>query len=297
MALFDNNSLQNYNSSYYKWTMIKKGKKEEFLIKIFSLNTFGLPFLSPQIQERYEAISDFLEKSEVDIINFQEVFMWRNLKTLIKNLPSYPYISFKKSLFGPKRGLVTFSKYKIKSNNFIPFPRSLSGLRYLATAPSIFFTNGFIISHFNSLPLIVINTHISPNLSGDWSKKDDLYLTQKNELKKLSTFIKKLSLQKNPVVLTGDFNIPKKSVLYKYFISTANVKDLFFSNTEPSYHQEFLPSNRKAECVDYVFYYGNIKEIKRKHLLKEKCFLSNGKKSYLSDHIGLFADLGIKNNL
>ena len=88
---------------------------------IASLNTLGIPFLSPYPVDRYIAFCQAFERLRVDIINLQEVHTYNLFHLLKKNLPSYPYVAYERALPGPKGGLVTLSRYPLEKVQFTPF--------------------------------------------------------------------------------------------------------------------------------------------------------------------------------
>jgi len=273
---------------------------KESSIGIVNLNTFGFPLLNFSIKERYKKLAMFLEKEnrQINIINFQEVFTYFTLQILKKELTSYPYIIYKKSFFGPKGGLVCFSKYPIEEFRFIPFPKKIFSLNSPHLLPFLFNNNGFLVLYLSIIPLVIINTHITSNLKGDWSKQDDLYQQQKNELKTITTFITDFARKKIPVVFSGDFNIPADSNLYKEFVKNLYIKDIFSPIRKATFHQEFLPPKREAQCVDYIFLIcsgKNVQLVKRDYLFNEKVHFSNGQMGYLSDHVGLYTKVTFKN--
>src|SRR5947209_18172182 len=89
---------------------------------IASLNTLGIPFLSPYPVDRYIALCQAFERFRVDIINLQEVHTYNLFHLLKKNLPSYPYVAYEPALPGLQGGLVTLSRYPLVKIYFTPFP-------------------------------------------------------------------------------------------------------------------------------------------------------------------------------
>src|SRR5207248_1466022 len=88
---------------------------------IASLNTLGIPFLSPYPLDRYIALCQAFERLRVDIINLQEVHTYNLFHLLKKNLPSYPYVAYERALPGPQGGLVTLSRHPLEKVQFTPF--------------------------------------------------------------------------------------------------------------------------------------------------------------------------------
>ena len=67
-----------------------------FHFSLATLNTLGVPFLSPSPKERYKVLAQEFEKLAVDVINLQEVHTYGLLKVLKKGLPSYPYAVYER---------------------------------------------------------------------------------------------------------------------------------------------------------------------------------------------------------
>src|SRR5207237_9759107 len=96
------------------------------------------------------------------------------------------------------------------------------------------------------------------------------------------------------VVGSVDFNIPKSSDLYTHFLDISHARYIFAADDTPTFHAEFLPSWKKALRIDYIFLYPEeaAMTIHASSLLfQNKVTLRNGKTAYLSDHLGLMAEL------
>ena len=266
---------------------------KNFTFSIATLNTLGIPFLSPYPVDRYIAFCQAFERLGTDVIHLQEVHTYNFLRVLKKNLPSYPYVAYERALSGAKGGLVTLSQYPLEKVQFTTFthPKQMKwGLLY-----AIGLTHkGALIAKMQGIPLLLCNTHLIANDKGDWSRKNKLYQTHEKQLEELSNLIAQVAQKENYVVVSGDFNIPKCSDLYTYFLEIAHTKDIFEADDTPTFHAEFLPSGRKAYRIDYIFLYPEEASsiIHTSSLLfQDKVTLRNGKTAYLSDHLGLMAEL------
>jgi len=82
-------ALLNRNASLLATRLLMTaGKSSTF--SIASLNTLGIPLLSPYPVDRYIALCQAFERLRIDIINLQEVHTYNLFHLLKKNLPSYP---------------------------------------------------------------------------------------------------------------------------------------------------------------------------------------------------------------
>src|SRR5947209_231342 len=266
-----------------------------FTFSIASLNTLGVPFLSPYPVDRYIALCQAFERLRADIINLQEVHTYNLFHLLKKNLPSYPYVAYERTLLGPRGGLVTLSRYPLEKVQFTPFTHPKPMIQRLLYANPITH-KGSLMAKIQGKALLIYNTHLIPNRKGNWSRENKMYQTHEKQLEELSNLIAQAAYKENYVVVSGDFNIPKSSDLYTHFLDISHARDIFAADDTPTFHAEFLLPGKKALRIDYIFLYPEEASmiIRTSSLLFEnKVTLRNGKAAYLSDHIGLMAELEI----
>jgi len=275
----------------YTVDVIKERKRQ---VSIGTLNTNGVPFLSFKPAERYTRLSEEIESMQLDIINLQEVHTYRLMRILRANLPSYPYISYERSLWGAKGGLVTFSKLPLEKVSYTSFSNQLTApisLRRTGLGDK-----GVLASYLRDLPVAILNTHLTANIYGDWSQESSVTRRQETQIEELSLAVEDAALDRDTVIVVGDFNIPKGTEQYRRFIYRSSASDVFKDEVYPTYHQEYLPPGRESQCIDYIFVFsnkGNVEVDQTSLVFQEPVELSSGKLSYLSDHIGLSAILGI----
>src|SRR5438270_5052991 len=261
---------------------------------IASLNTLGIPLLPPNPLDRYIALCQAFERLRVDIINLQEVHTYNLFHLLKKNLPSYPYVAYERALPGPQGGLVTLSRYPLEKVQFTPFTYPKQMKHALLYASKLIHKKGVLVAKIQGKALLICNTHLIPNRQGNWSRENKLYQPHEKQLEELSNLIAQAAHQENYVVVSGDFNIPKSSDLYTHFLNISHAKDIFAADDTPTFHAEFLPPGKKALRIDYIFLYPEeaAMTIHASSLLfQNKVTLRNGKTAYLSDHLGLMAEL------
>jgi sphingomyelin phosphodiesterase 2 len=234
-------------------------------LSILSFNISLAPFL----WRPYSRIAAFSKEAVVtnaDVINLQEVHTYDTLWLLRKRLRHLPYLAFKPGLFGPKAGLVTFSKRPIELVSF----NALSSHK------------GVLISRLESR-VTINNVHLLANTDGDWSPGNRFYALQKEQLAQLNNI---LTEQTGDVVLTGDFNVARTSDLYDEFVKSGGWIDTAGSDTAPTFHKEFLPKGREPQRIDYVFVKGSLGPGESLRVFTEPI---EGR--YLSNHIGLSVKL------
>jgi len=102
---------------------------------------------------------------------------------------------------------------------------------------------------------VIFNTHLSANGAGDWSRGSRLYSVHEAQLDQLSKMIGDVTGKEGIGVVSGDFNIPKCSELYRRFLDLSQAKDAFGQDDTPTFHTDFLPIRKQAHRIDYIFTY------------------------------------------
>ncbi len=258
-------------------------------ITLATLNTLGNPFQVDNLVLRYAAIASFFEKSDVDVLHFQEVFSFPHLFILRRKLKSYRYCIYKKSYLGPKGGLVTFSRVPIEVKKY----KSFSKKRIAPIKKSVLeflFTKGMLIAKVRNSNLYLMNAHLSAVYTGDWSDNTMFKGRLSSEISEFNQELSLLSVDQNVTLISGDFNTAKASNFYDQLKKSPLLYDSFEKSSKPTYHPEYLPKGRTNNCIDYIFIYGNKKNyfvLDRERILEEKLPLSTTLKNYATDHIGL----------
>jgi len=249
---------------------------------------------------RHKAICKLFENSNVDVINFQEVFTYRNLRLLKNNLPSYKYVLFVPYAFGPRGALVTFSKIPLGKVGYASYFSSAmeadrSNLPKLSLLRSTL--KGMMVLQAKSLPLTIINTHLLYNVDLDWSPSSRSNSIQKAQLGKLEETTKaqyKLN-PRNNVVVAGDLNVETGSELIKGFLDASSLYDFFEDDDKPSFHNEYVPSPKFRHRIDYLLT-NNQKSASAsgtRRIFTEKVKLANDQTVYLTDHQGLVVTMSL----
>lgn len=247
---------------------------------------------------RHKEICKWFEKSDVDIINFQEVFTYQNLQLLRKCLPSYHCVSYKPFLFGPKGALVTFSRFPLVSGGYTSFASSITKVNR-AQLPKISLLRsalkGMYVVQVEGMPLTIINTHLLYNADGDWSVHNRFHNIQKSQLDCLSGKVKSLTslYPENRIVVSGDFNI-EVGELTKRFLRKNRLYDVFEGDTAPSFHNEFLADIKTKFRIDYLLISDNsMSVLGQQRIFTGRSQLGTRGNVYLTDHQGLKARLSL----
>ncbi len=262
-------------------------------VSVTTLNTFGGVINPSGLNSRYAAIARYFIKSEVDVINFQEVFTYYHLHLLLKSLKKrYPYHAFQNSYLGPKGGLVTFSKLPCKGR-YISYKRNFIPTT-IKSSIELLTQRGALVTKVKNLNFTILNTHMTAVLNGDWSRKSKYYNELSSEIKQFHKIVENAHKNGNVLLASGDFNIAKASQLYKELISYHSLVYPFKNSGVPTKHSSFPQTALKTNCVDYIFVFSNAKLYsieKKKYVFTRKMALEHNKTGYVSDHIGLYVQI------
>lgn len=269
------------------WHMVRRGMIQKVPLSVISFNTCGAPLLSKKIKERYTRLATILNSSQSDILSLQEVHTYKHLRILKRMLTAYPYVMYKKYLYGPRGGLVMFSKLPIENCEYSNFQKRGSLLNRSAVAKLT--RNGVLLAKLSGFPIYILNTHLTPNTDLDWSMTNRMSPFTYSQLMHIAEMTDALVSMNNEVIITGDFNTPKGSELYEAFMDSSQVEDVFADFDTSTKIPEMSLTGKDLERIDYIFLtQGNARaDISSKDHLFEQKQPVDGEMAYLSDHIGL----------
>lgn len=255
----------------------------------FSFDTLRGFLQSTNILQRINKMGELLEKEQADIIMLQEVHTYLVLNLLKTKLTSYPHIAYRNYIYGPRGGLVIFSKHPLEHIGYINYKTRGSLLNKSFVAHVI--QNGILTCKIKDKACVILNTYITPNMDYDYSKTNRFSRYIETQLRQLAATCKNFASQGNAVFIGGDFNTDKNSYLYKTFIESSKALDIFSHYDLPTKHQNYYPEHVKVARIDHMFVLSKTKPVitATKHLFTKKIQLGNGNVSYLSDHIALKA--------
>ncbi|MFI5731830.1 endonuclease/exonuclease/phosphatase family protein [Kribbella sp. NPDC051587] len=257
-------------------------------LTVASLNTRGMPLRGSRLGERYAAIGAVFEASDVDVVNFQEVLTYYHFRQLVRGMPSYRFVSFRRSVAGPAGGLVTLSRTAIARTTYVHFPlpaaADVVGLPRSSRLQARL--KGVLVTHLAGVA--VLDTHLLANFDGDWSETNRYYRLQHQQLTTLAHAVAALD---KPAVITGDFNIASNSPLFRTFIQETGLLNTFGDNCQPTFHEAYLRPRRPAHCIDFLLLSAPSITVKTTQLTFTTPLPMPGGPDYLSDHLGLQATL------
>ncbi|GGQ10060.1 endonuclease/exonuclease/phosphatase family metal-dependent hydrolase [Actinomadura coerulea] len=238
-----------------------------------------------EARARMGVLAETIERSDYDVVCLQEVISWRVLRLLRRAAISYPHVSYVPMFPLVRGGLVTFSRHPVTRSHFRAYiPARPARPEWLLGKGALFTRVRLPGGH-----LTVVNTHLSANLDMDWSPSNVYTRVEKAELRRLAAAVNRIP-KAEPMVVMGDFNVPRDSPDLADFISDTGLRDAFGGDTEPTFRPEYA----EIGAIDQLLVRPGI-EAKTRLVFKEKVRLPGGRSTVLSDHYGIEADLTGRN--
>ena len=265
-------------------------------MSVFNFDSLHGLIISWNIKKRQEKIAQILLEKNADIIALQEIHTYFVLSLLKKRL-NYPHVAYKKFVYGPRGGLVVFSKHPFVAVDYINFKRRGSLLNSSFIARVI--RNGILVCKMEDYPLTILNTHATPNLDHDDSESNRFVKYIESQLEQIAKLSNMITEKGQKILIAGDFNVAKDSFAYKKFLQISGLKDVFAKYDTPTQHQEYLPKNKIVKRIDYIFTGGSQKDarvVSVAQVFTDKYHLTDDLTQYLSDHVGLHAKLKFGSN-
>lgn len=238
------------------------------------------------VRPRLRALGRILEASRYDVVCLQEVLHRGSARLLRRHTPGYgARVASGFPLL--KGGLMVLSRWPVARRDFTRYPRT-GPLR-----TELLMRKGAQVSVVSTPggDLAVVNTHLSANRDGDWSPGNRYTRIAAAELERLAGLVAAID-PALPVVVAGDFNVPRDSPTFTRFLDAAGLDDLLAGDTRPTYR----PTARfpAPPALDQVLVRSTSdrKVTGRARLvLQDAVRLAGGREVYLSDHYGIEADL------
>lgn len=249
-------------------------------VRVLTFNTL----FRGRSRARLGALAQLMEQSDYDVVCLQEVISPRNLAHLQRSAKSFPQTAHASTFPVVRGGLITLSRWPITRRHFQPFtPTRPARLEWLLRKGALF-TRVQLPSGF----LTVVNTHLSANMDMHWAPSNLYTKAEESELRELAALIGRID-PAEPMVVMGDFNVPRDYPLFKDFASTTGLQDALTGDTEPTYRPEYAD----LKPIDQILTRPGIEAAPRL-VFKEKIRLPNGRTTALSDHYGIEATLTIR---
>lgn len=254
---------------------------------LLTLNCFGLWL--PNTRRRLLALAKELEQSPYQVVCLQEIQLHKYQRLLVESCPGYPYAIYEPYVHCPKGGLLTLSRIPIVSASFEPYAER--GLWYTPMLLDRLFFKGMLVTRltWNSIPIVIINTHLLANFAGDWERRGMYARVEEKQLGQLAGRARSQPAD-SIVIVVGDFNIPRGGGLYRDFLAQSGLTDLLAGDTRPTLRLPVRASSRFSFAIDYVLV--RMPKVQSLKVDCDLCFsdkywIDNQHQGYLSDHYGI----------
>jgi endonuclease/exonuclease/phosphatase family metal-dependent hydrolase len=187
---------------------------------------------------------------------------------------------------------VTLSRWPVEHIDFVPFQARGPWLFTPAIADRLL-RKGVLVAQIDvrGAPVIVVNTHLLANYRGDWTPGRRYVAAQRAQLRQLAEVVNGLD-QRLPVVVAGDFNVPRGSWLYDEFLAATGLHDPLAGDARPTYRPAWPIPARYALPFDLLLVrppVGGAAAATARLVFQQKIRLVDGRNDYLSDHFGVEA--------
>jgi endonuclease/exonuclease/phosphatase family metal-dependent hydrolase len=218
---------------------------------LLSLNSFGVPFYLSS--SRIKRLAAELNRLAPTVMCLQEIQQNAYLPLLERSLASYPHLAYFHNRYAPKGGLFTASACPIISSIFHPF--SNRGKRFSVGFADWALNKGVLIVELEieGRRVVVMNTHLQANYAGNWLPENPQALIQLDQVKVLAELTQ--SQRKDALVfLCGDFNFPRQTRMYDWFVAHSGMIDPLALDPRPTYQPFPLVPTRWKIALDYFFF-------------------------------------------
>ncbi|MEU6070778.1 endonuclease/exonuclease/phosphatase family protein [Streptomyces sp. NPDC047082] len=261
---------------------------------VASLNVCcGLANSLPPVRERAVEFCRRLERADVDIVNFQEVWTPGLLAFLRTQLPSFRFVARKVGALGqPAGGLASFSRLPLRSVQYVSFrgTRPKGGSPFFrAVMAAGACLQGLLVFEVPAFRTVMGNVHLTANRDGQWSAGNRYEALQMQQVRRVHEVLDHSRRMDTALVIAcGDFNLPSECGLYGAVVDGGVWQDPFAAENVPTFHADLLPAGARAHRVDYLLVDGD----PDRHpvtgidlLFNEPVALPSGRTAYLSDHV------------
>jgi endonuclease/exonuclease/phosphatase family metal-dependent hydrolase len=253
---------------------------------LLTLNCYGVP--APGTSRRLSLLATILNHEDLSAVCLQEVQANTYCKQLVRACTSYPVNAYEPFVHAPKGGLLNLSKHPMQQSEFVLYDER--GLWYSPALADWILHKGVLISRLNTgdFPVVIMNTHLTANYMGDWSRRNPYAKHEHNQLQQLAHLVQ-LQPSDSLVLVCGDFNIPRGSWLYESFLEASGLSDPLSGSTQPTLRPRPALPARYTMPIDFAF-------VRRPHQCELKIesrlrfqeqIKHEGRRSYLSDHCGV----------
>ena len=233
---------------------------------------------------RLRALAALLADSAYDVVCLQELWMPQNFGLLRKlTRDAFPYAASGVRLPRVAGGLLTFSRIPMIGHRYHVLAAPEKWRRDLLMRRGVLVTRFAVDGEF----FTVANTHLSANRQTDWSKAAPFTRVQQAELDRLAQAVRRID-SGEPVIVVGDFNVPRDSWLLEGFQAASGLRDAFDGDAATTFRP--VPGWDGAALDQVLVSPGLTAEAEL--VFQDKVRMRDGKERYLSDHYGVAATIG-----
>ena len=228
-------------------------------LRVLTLNTWGLLYISKDLEERMSAIADELAKGRYHLVHLQEVWSHRHFQLIEQRVKSVlPYAHyFHSGLIGS--GCATFSHYPIIDTFFHKFSHNgyfwdvLHGDWYGGKGVGV-----AVIQHPDST-IHSFNTHLHADYPGGLSS--GLAECRMLQIYQLVQCLRHTTRPGDRIILTGDMNHTSDSLGMEAFCTLSGLKDTYVTaDTKPeecftlnTNTNKYVPEGEVTSRIDFIF--------------------------------------------
>uniref|UniRef100_A0A3Q2PS60 Sphingomyelin phosphodiesterase 2 n=1 Tax=Fundulus heteroclitus TaxID=8078 RepID=A0A3Q2PS60_FUNHE len=277
-------------------------------VRVFSLNCWGIRYLSKHCSQRYQMIGQMLCKEQHDIVLLQEVWSEKDFLYLKTKLAStHPHSHyFKSGVIGS--GLAILSKHRIHDTFLYRY--SLNGYPYMAHHGDWFGGKavGMAVLNLAGLTANVYVTH----LHAEYSREKDSYLSHRVvQAWELQQFIRHTSTGADVVIVGGDLNMHPQDLGCRLLMSYTGLRDSYVETAKfdgcengmtliadnPFINKNELIPFEKGIRIDYILFKGSSKASVNCDFMSTTKGSVPGHALPYSDHEALTAELRLESHI
>jgi endonuclease/exonuclease/phosphatase family metal-dependent hydrolase len=255
---------------------------------LLTLNSYGVPGISTAA--RLNRIAQALNEADYGVVCLQEVQSHRYRRLFQRACATcYPSQAYQDFVHAPKGGLLTLSRTPIISQEYRLFKER--GLWYTPALMDWILHKGVLLIRtiIEKLPVVILNTHLTANYTGNWAKGRPFAMQEHRELMEIADLVNAQS-RDALVIVAGDFNIPRGSWLYEDVLKVGNLTDPMTGDVRPTFRPHTGMAKRYAAPIDFTLYRaprGINLQTTSDLQFQDKVLMPDRVPQYLSDHIAV----------
>jgi len=255
---------------------------------LVTLNCFGVPV--PSTASRLLALARELVRRGDSVVCLQEVQAHSYRELLVRACaPAYPSQAHAPHVHAPRGGLLTLAQQPITAQSFTLY--TARGLWYTPALTDWVLYKGVLATRllYDGVPVVVLNTHLTANYSGDWRPNNRYARNEWLQLRQLAAVVREQPPD-TLVLVVGDFNIPRGSWLYDGLLAESGLCDPLAGDRRPTIRLPRGVPGRYAHPIDFALL--RAPALPGLRVESDLCFCqkiarADGQQIFPSDHCGV----------